>query len=252
MLSAAGGGQRVAPDRMADPALLVRVVGELRELERRGGIARTLAIGELILTQFFGGNPAIWRDRRRNKNNSVRRLANCPECPLSKSALNEAVTVYVASLTLPCVRTLGHIGASHVMAVLGLHESERERMLEWAERERLSVREFRRQAVGVRRAKGERRGRPPHDAWARALDHIREAVVDVQDGLRRGRDPRAPDIEMRKALDTQLGELNRLLSEAREFAGSGPTLVRIAAPSVVSDTDEGSVANVSKRLATLG
>jgi len=250
MLGTVEGGERAANDRMADPALLARVLGELRELERRAGIDRTLAIGELILKQFFGGNPAIWRDRRRNKNNSVRRLANSPDCPLSMSALNEAVTVYVASLSLPCVRTLGHIGASHVMAVLGLQESERVRMLELAERERLSVREFRRQAVGARRAKGERRGRPPHDAWARALDHIREAVVDLRDGLRRVRDLRAPNIEMRKALDAQLSELSRLLAEPRDFAGSGPTLVRIAAPSAASDHGNEPEGNVSERLAT--
>src|SRR5690242_8846613 len=77
------------------------VVAELRELERRGGIERILAVGELILTRFFGGSVAAWRDRRRNKNNSIRRLADHSDCPFGRSALNEAVAIYAASLALP-------------------------------------------------------------------------------------------------------------------------------------------------------
>ena len=116
--------------------MLDQVVSELCELERRGGIERTLAIGELILTQFFAGNSVAWRDRRRNKNNSIRRLATRKDCPFSRSALNEAVAVHVVSLSLPCVRTFGHIGASHVVAVLRLAEGERELMLVRAESDR--------------------------------------------------------------------------------------------------------------------
>jgi len=239
MPNAGGSGKsstrRSAAERVADPLLLERVVGELRELERRGGIERTLAIGELILTQFFRGDPAIWRDRRRNKNNSIRRLANRAECPFSKSALNEAVAVYVATLTLPCVRTFGHIGASHVMAVLGLPECEREPMLERADREGMSVRELRRTVVGARRAEGERRGRPANDAWARALSRIREAVDDIKDGLRRLREQHAFDAETRQALHVQIGEISRLIAEARELAGSGPALVRAGASSSLSE-----------------
>lgn len=227
MPGAGGSGQskakRAGSDRLADPGLLDRVLGALCDLERRGGIERTLAIGELILTQFFAGNPETWRDRRRNKNNSIRRLANRAECPFSKSALNEAVTVYVASLTLPCVRTFGHIGASHVMAVLGLPETERESMLAQADRERMSVRELRRTVVGARRAEGERRGRPTQDSWLRALGRIRQAIGDVKTGLR---EQRPFDTETPQAVFVQIAEIGRLLAEVRELAGGGPALVR--------------------------
>src|SRR4051812_9325298 len=84
----------VAP-RLPEHAVLDQVIIELQEIERRTGIERTIAIGELILNLFFRGNPADWRDRRRNKNNSVRRLADRVDCPFSKSALHEAVGVYV-------------------------------------------------------------------------------------------------------------------------------------------------------------
>src|SRR6478735_7920243 len=110
--------------RVTEAKVLEDVVAELKEIDRRTGIERTLAIGELILTQFFGGDPAVWRDRRRNKNNSIRRLAEREDCPFCRSALNEAVGVYVAVVGLPCVRTFGHISASHVASVLRLPPPE--------------------------------------------------------------------------------------------------------------------------------
>ena len=116
--------RRVAP-RIENASAVDGVIAELREIDRRTGVDRVLAIGELILNRFFGGDPRTWRDRRRNKNNSIRRLASRADCPFCRSALNEAVGVYVAVVALPCVRTFGHISASHVASVLGLPPSER-------------------------------------------------------------------------------------------------------------------------------
>jgi hypothetical protein len=100
---------------------------------------RTLDVGELVLTRFFARDTRAWRARSRNKNNSIRRLAEYRDCPFSRSVLNDAVAVYVASLALPCVRTLGHIAAAHVVAVLGLPALAREPLLHEASRDRLSV-----------------------------------------------------------------------------------------------------------------
>lgn len=169
---------RRAP-RFVDVALLERVSHELRAIERQNGIERTLAIGCLILTEFFDGNPESWRDRRRGKHHSIRRLAERSDCPYSKSSLNEALAVYVASLELPCVRTFGHVGTSHIASVLTLPIAERQTMLEKAERERLSVRELREQVVGVRRSAGERRGRPTLGDFARAVSAIESEVRRV-------------------------------------------------------------------------
>ena len=170
--------------KLNEPELLDRIVVELREIERRSGIDRTLAIGELVLSRFFGGDAHAWRDRRRNKNNSVRRLADREGCPFSKSALNESVAVYVASRSLPCVRTFGHIGASHVACVLNLSEDQRESVLRSAERDRVSVRELRKRVVALRWAEGERRGRRPDDAEERGLRLCRVGAVRLRQGLK--------------------------------------------------------------------
>jgi hypothetical protein len=128
---------------LGEPAEIDAVVEQLHALESRIGLDRCIAIGGLILQRFFGGSPEIWRARSRNKNNSVRRIAQHPACPLSKSSLSEAIGVYVAVQELPFVRTSGHIGASHVAAVLRLDLEEQRSWLKRAELEHWSVRELR-------------------------------------------------------------------------------------------------------------
>ncbi len=135
-------GCRVA-GYLEEPAEIDAVVEQLHALESKIGLDRCIAIGGLILQRFFGGSPQIWRARSRNKNNSVRRIAQHPSCPLSKSSLSEAIGVYVVVQELPFVRTSGHIGASHVAAVLRLDVDEQRAWLERAEAEHWSVRELR-------------------------------------------------------------------------------------------------------------
>lgn len=175
-------GARIA-DHLGDGALLDDVVRRLLEIERSSGLERTLAIGRLILAQFFGNNPAVWRDRRRNKNNSIRRLADRDDCPLSKSALNDAVAVYVASRNLECVQTTGHITASHISVVLSLPQAEREHMLNEAAKKHWSVKELKGQVISHRRASGERRGRPPRGSAETALSLVRSSVDQLRQAL---------------------------------------------------------------------
>jgi len=62
----------------------------------------------------------------------------------------------------------------------------------------------------------------------------------------------ASGCDQKRCGDASSSELSRLLAETRDVAGSGPTLVRVAAPSVLGDATEGAEVNVSKRLATSG
>ena len=78
----------------ASPAeRITPLVAELQLINRRRGFDRTLAVGELILREFFGGDPAAWREQSRKKAQSLRRLAARTDCPFRKSTLNEAVSV---------------------------------------------------------------------------------------------------------------------------------------------------------------
>jgi hypothetical protein len=197
-------------------------------MKRRTGLRATLAVGELVLTEFFGGNPATWQDRRKNKNNSIRRLADHRECPYSRSALDLAVTVYVATLSMPCAQTFGHIGASHIAAVLGLPEPERMAMLEAAERERLSVRELRHRVVFLRRVEGEKRGRPPLESSTKALGLLKNALVRVKQAAELLNDRDEPDGGVRAECTEITAELGGLCSELVSGTRPARSVVRVA------------------------
>lgn len=224
-MSAAGEGDSVAA-RVAEPSLLDRVVAELREIERRSGIERTLAIGALILNRFFRGDPKAWQDRRRNKNNSVRRLAERTDCPFSKSALNEAIAVHVAVLGLPCVRTFGHICASHVASVLRLPAAARQDILEVADRERWSVRELKQRVVALRRAQGERRGRPALEGEGRAISRLQNALADLAEGAKQVQSLDNLSAEASSSLRALGSELVQLGAEFLQLAGDELALAR--------------------------
>ena len=201
--------------RLEEPGLLDRVVRELCKIERGSSLDRTLAIGELILSQFFGGDAALWRDRRRNKNNSIRRLADRKDCPLCRTTLGEAVAVYVASLEMPCARTFGHIGGSHIACVLHLPPEDREILLERANLERLSVRELRQLVTSLRRSGGERRGRPQVRRAGGAGNTSADQVERGVDALKREA-PHSEDLRRRLA---KLGrELLEIAGESSPFS----------------------------------
>ena len=221
---------RVA-SRLAESELVDRVVAELCEIKRRTGLAATLAVGELILSEFFGGNAAAWQDRRKNKNNSIRRLAGRKDCPFSRSALDLAVTVHVATLSMPCAQTFGHIGASHIAAVLGLAESERAATLEAAELERLSVRELRERVVSRRRVEGEKRGRPPLESSAKALALLKNALARVKQAAELLNDSSELDGDVRGECAEVTTELEGLCSELLSATRPVCSVVRVAAGS---------------------
>jgi hypothetical protein len=202
----------------ADDAELHHVISELSQILQETGLQRTLAIGRLVLDRFFHGSAQAWRDRRRNKNNSVRRLADCVECPLSRSALNQAIGVYALVQTLPSPEQLEALGASHFSLVLPLPPHEQEHWLRCASAERWSVRELRQELLEARRAQGERRGRPRLSGLDKALAQLRSctgqleiAVVALAElGPTHSSDEMLLEVSGRlKAIEDKLGELRQ-------------------------------------------
>jgi hypothetical protein len=212
--------------RVAEPDTLGRVVHELCEIARRTGIERTFAIGELILTRFFEGDASAWHDRRRNKNNSVRRLAERKDCPFSKSALNEAIAVHVAVLGLPCVRTFGHISASHVASVLRIAPEARQSILEEADREQWSVRELKQRVVARRRAEGERRGRPARDDESRLISRMLSALGNLDESAVQLSNFEALSPETVSSLRTLGNDLTYVGAQLRRVASGEHDLAR--------------------------
>lgn len=152
-------GQALTPSAVGADEL-DEIARKVREAQRHNGLQGTMQIGDLILHRFFKGSERLWRLRRRSKQNSIRKLAARAECPLSKSALNNAVAVYVFCREHPRVQTFGYVGVSHVIAVLTCDSKDSLRWLEKADEERWSVRTLSARIKAERRCNGERRGRP--------------------------------------------------------------------------------------------
>lgn len=196
------------------------VVQELCAIERRAGIDRVLEIGQLILERFFDGNPSSWRDRRRNKEASIRRLAQREDCPYCKSALNEAVAVYVAVTEMPCVRSFGHVRPSHIAAVLQLPRPDMVETLHVAERERWSVRELKAHVLERRApAADSKQSIPTQHADPDGTDEVhiicalREAVSKLRAGVLRVR-------QLDGVSDTSRAALLELESDVSQLASA--------------------------------
>jgi len=155
------------------------VVADLQQVDRQAGWRRVLRIGEIIITRLYGGDREACRQPKRRAI-SIRRIAEHPNCPFRKSRLAEAIGVYLLCEDLPRVRTFGHVGPSHVAAVLSLPPERRAGLLERAEGERWSVRRLREEVVELHRVAGERRGRPRRVLGDRAQQEIRTAALALE------------------------------------------------------------------------
>ena len=139
---------------------LDEVACELRDIIHRSQWDKILAIGKLIFRRFFNEDEAAWRERRRNKDRSIRRLAERPDCPFAKSALTQAVGIHVLCSKHPEARGSGRVTPTHVGKILGLEPTVAVPLLRLADDRGWSVRELAIEATSIRKSLGERRGRP--------------------------------------------------------------------------------------------
>ncbi len=112
-----------------------------------------IEIGQYLIKNFFGDDPARARDRGSRRGRSLRKLAEHPDISLSYSALCRAVAVAVQERLLASVVTLHHTTASHRILLLNIDDAKRlngrkvlelkRRYIAQIEKERLSVRQFR-------------------------------------------------------------------------------------------------------------
>lgn len=162
------------------------VAGKVQEIDRGHGWSRTIALGTLVLNELFGGSVADWLSRK-PRDNSLRRLAEHPKCPLRKSALAEALGVYVATVEDPKLSESNLLTPSHVARVLQFEPSTRKRLLKEAEDNRLSVRAFGervrevREGASARSARRASSNRKFVNRFEEGLSMIRGARLSLSD-----------------------------------------------------------------------
>jgi hypothetical protein len=228
---------------LAEPRLVDSVVRELQAIQRTSGLERTVAIGALVLNRFFGGSVVAWRDRRKNKNNSVRRLAEHPECPLSRAAINQSIGVFVIVQALPCVHAFKHIGAAHVAAVFHLDGNAQREWLERAEQRAWGVRQLRSEITRQRRETGERRGRPRTTREREMLANIRRHVANLEndvDHLVAALHPLRDRAELERIVARLAAVESAILRAVQSFRQSEPRIkaVGVVKPGVSNPLEE--------------
>jgi len=205
------------------------VAHRIRAIDRQSGWLRAIAIGRIIIDEFFGGDPQAWRSRRRG-DNSLRRLAAHPDCPLQKSALAEAVGVFIAVLEDPSLPSGGVLTPSHVASVLCLEQPARRRLLKEAETQNMSVRSFEARVKQVREV-----ARPETN---RHVSGSRKVLNKVQEGLGAIRAARALAeglVEMRSSPRSELAATLNDLEEEIELTRS--ILARLAPRPLLARSD---------------
>ena len=153
---------------------------ELKAIERKVGLQRSVAIGDVVIMRFFNGDVARWRDQRRNKSKSIRRLASHPSCPFSRSALNQAVGVCAVVKMFPEVAEYKHVGATHVAATLHVPMDKQRVWLRVAEQEQLSVRELKTRLAGD--SPGRLRNTSPLKRVFNDLGRLESTLGELVDG----------------------------------------------------------------------
>lgn len=116
-----------------EPALeeeeLEAIIAALRPAVKRRGLARTLAVAQILVARLYNGAPDAFRSRE-GKAASLRKLVR-HGAPLSSTALYRALSVHEI-----WVRVRGHrwpqLGAAHYRAVEALDPGEQEGWLEEA------------------------------------------------------------------------------------------------------------------------
>jgi hypothetical protein len=204
-----------AQNSFTNDAALAQVAAELRIIDYRSGWSRTLAIGELILRRFFNNDIHEWRTHRRDKDASIRRLAKRNDCPLGRSALSEAVAVYVASSELVPASLRDQLSPSHLAATLKVDRAQRVELLERAIAARWTVRELRAHVAETRKTDGERRGRPRSSPPSTALTYLRNAALMLHRAEELIDTAHNVDPDVLRRLHAALGKAEDQLAELR-------------------------------------
>jgi hypothetical protein len=166
--------------------LLSELVRGIRAAQARHGFALSAEIGRLVVEGLFGGDVEALA-RRGPKDLSLRRLAEHPDLPMSATSLHYALGVHRFLARRPDVHSSEHLTPTHVRAVLGLSTSDQDRLLENAERRRLSVSKL---VAEVRELRGQGRrrgGRPMLPVFVKSI-HAMERFVRGGDDLFAGLD----------------------------------------------------------------
>lgn len=162
-------GHDAAPSEVGDETI-AEVARSIRALHDQHALRFAVEVGRLIIERFYGGDLSRAKSRAA-KDVSLRKLAEQPDMPLSRSALHNAVRLYDLVQRLGGIETCAPLGPSHLRALLPLPEEEQARLAEAARDKGWTVREL---EAAARDARAPKRagGRPPLPGFVKSLHDL--------------------------------------------------------------------------------
>ena len=132
---------------VADPNV-ERVVRQLNAICKAATLDFALAVGKVVVEQFYSGDLELWRSRSPKKHVSLRKLSRHPLLPMSAGALYRSVSMYELCKRLN-ITSWKSISTSHMRLVLPLAADEQERLLREAEDNAWSVRRLDKEVAAI-------------------------------------------------------------------------------------------------------
>lgn len=199
------------PDPALDEEELEAIVAALRPAAERRGLARTLAVAQILVARLYSGAPDAFRSRG-GKPASLRKLVK-HGAPLSSTALYRALSVHEI-----WVRVRGHrwpqLGAAHYRAVEALDPGDQEGWLEEAAAKQWSAARLRQTIVTAGAIGTARGGRLPSHPLIRLAVRVERELARVE-GI--AREINVPSYD-RKRMGELAERLDVVGARCREYA----------------------------------
>lgn len=179
--------RQLLPPAVAD-SVIDGVVRTINELARESALAFTLAAGQAILRDVYGGDHAAWRARGEHDASFRKLAARCRDrdtglgdLHVSASTLYRCVTIAEMWARLE-LSAPGRLGVTQLRAVVGLPEVHQRRLLAAAASGELDGAALEAEAARLRARAGPRRGRRPLPAVVRRVRELERAAspADVE------------------------------------------------------------------------
>lgn len=154
-LNSVGIAEIGSPYESAD--VVERVISRLNTMVRAATLEFAVSVGRLIISEFYGGCMATWRDRGA-KDYSFRRLARHPQLPMSVTALYRSVAIYEVSQRVN-IEQWKYVSMSHIRLVLPLAYEDQARLLQCVNQNHWTTRRLQQEIDSSPKRSGERAAR---------------------------------------------------------------------------------------------
>jgi hypothetical protein len=185
-----GATEALTTDEPSSDDVIEAVVHGLNRLCRQATFEFTLAVGQMVIDNVYGGDLNLWRSRDPTKIISLRKLARHPRLPMSPTALYRSIAIYELCERFD-VKCWHHVSTSHLRLVLPLANEEQVRLLRMTEANMWPVRRLDQEIKALLEHKASRGGPRRRSRLSQAMARVGKSI----DTLERYLDPSPHDPE---------------------------------------------------------